>query len=147
MANGGGGSQSLTFALAADVSGTGTLIQLSGAKGASNTPASPNAVVPKTSSITTTRSLRFTAPPYSFSVLLVPVAISSANGTGCIAAQWSQCGGEGLLGYSLNSMGIETDKNLYVGYNGCTTCAAGCTCFWNNQCERGSRLNSRTSPS
>ncbi|KAF8320845.1 glycoside hydrolase [Clavulina sp. PMI_390] len=73
VANGGTTAESLTFALPTAVAPRGSLIQLSGANTTSNTPTNPNAVVPITSSISTRQNLTFTAPAFSFSVILVPI--------------------------------------------------------------------------
>ncbi|TFK90312.1 glycoside hydrolase family 51 protein [Polyporus arcularius HHB13444] len=73
VANAGSATASLTFDLSqfSTVAGTGTLQQLTGAQTASNTPAAPNTVTPKTSSITTGKSFTFNAPAFSVSVITV----------------------------------------------------------------------------
>ena len=51
------------------VANLGTLQILTGAETASNTPASPQAVVPQSSSITTGKSFIYNAPAFSVSVI------------------------------------------------------------------------------
>ncbi|KAH7911175.1 glycoside hydrolase family 51 protein [Hygrophoropsis aurantiaca] len=65
-------AQDLTFILPyTDVSPTGTAQVLAGAPTASNSPTTPNAVVPVTSSILTGQTFNYTAPGYSVSVLTI----------------------------------------------------------------------------
>lgn len=73
IANAGNAAQSLTFSLTqfGTVSSTGTLQVLTGAETASNTPQAPNAVVPKTSTITTGKTFTYNAPAFSVSVITV----------------------------------------------------------------------------
>lgn len=60
----------LTFVLPfGTVSTTGTLQLLSGAMTASNSPTTPNAVAPVTSSITTGKTFNYNAPAFSVSVI------------------------------------------------------------------------------
>ncbi|KAJ7033209.1 alfa-L-arabinofuranosidase precursor [Mycena alexandri] len=60
----------LTFVLPfATVATTGTAQVLSGAQNASNTPTTPNLVVPKNSTIRTGKTFSYQAPPFSLSVL------------------------------------------------------------------------------
>ncbi|CAL1709187.1 unnamed protein product [Somion occarium] len=62
----------LTFQLPFNtVASSGMLQQLHGVQTASNTPAQPNAVVPTTSTIATGRTLNFSAPGFSVSVITV----------------------------------------------------------------------------
>ncbi|KAH9852567.1 glycoside hydrolase family 51 protein [Lenzites betulinus] len=71
IANAGSTAQSLTLDLTqfASVSTSGTLQVLTGAETASNTPAAPNTVVPKTSTITTGKTFTYNAPAFSVSVI------------------------------------------------------------------------------
>lgn len=72
VANSGSGSASLAFVLPFNtVASTGTLQLLTGPETASNTPAAPNTVVPTTSTITTGKTIDYTAPPFSVSVIRV----------------------------------------------------------------------------
>ncbi|KZV75107.1 glycoside hydrolase family 51 protein [Peniophora sp. CONT] len=74
VVNGGTGASSLVFQLPSAVKSSGTLVQLTGPATTSNTPSAPNAVVPKTSTITTAQELTFSAPAMSFSVITVPLS-------------------------------------------------------------------------
>ncbi|KAI0264657.1 glycoside hydrolase [Gloeopeniophorella convolvens] len=64
----------ISFSLPSAVESSGTAQVLSGAQNASNTPENPNAVVPQTSTITTSQQFAFTAVPFSVSVLTIPIA-------------------------------------------------------------------------
>ena len=54
-----------------NVAASGRLEQLAGAQTASNTPEAPNTAAPLTSTITTGKTLKFTAPGFSVSVIRV----------------------------------------------------------------------------
>ncbi|KAI0360609.1 glycoside hydrolase family 51 protein [Trametes cingulata] len=73
VANAGSSAESLTFQLTqfSSVSNTGTLQLLTGPETASNTPAAPQTVVPKTSSIRTGKTFTYNAPAFSVSVITV----------------------------------------------------------------------------
>ncbi|EKM56923.1 glycoside hydrolase family 51 protein [Phanerochaete carnosa HHB-10118-sp] len=72
IANSGNSSAQLAFALPfSDVASSGTLQLLTGAETASNTPEAPNTVVPKTSTITTGKTIDYTAPAFSVSIIRV----------------------------------------------------------------------------
>ncbi|KZV72980.1 glycoside hydrolase family 51 protein [Peniophora sp. CONT] len=62
------------FQFPAAVSAQGTLVQLSGPANASNTPDTPDAVVPVSSTIDVAQTLEFSAPALSLSVITVPLA-------------------------------------------------------------------------
>lgn len=65
-----GTAVSLTFVLPfASVSATGTAQVLRGAMAASNTPNTPNLIVPQTSTITAGKTFDYNAPGFSVSVL------------------------------------------------------------------------------
>lgn len=67
-------TEEMTFELPfVGVQGTGTATVLSGSATASNSPETPNAVMPVTSQIKTGESFLYTAPAYSVSVLRVEV--------------------------------------------------------------------------
>ncbi|KAI0826549.1 glycoside hydrolase family 51 protein [Trametes gibbosa] len=71
IANAGSTAESLTFQLTqfSSVSASGTLQVLTGPETASNTPTSPAAVVPKTSTIGTGKTFTYNAPAFSVSVI------------------------------------------------------------------------------
>lgn len=72
IANSGSSSSQLAFALPFDnVASSGTLQLLTGPETASNTPEAPNTVVPQTSTITTGKTINYTAPAFSISVIRV----------------------------------------------------------------------------
>ncbi|GJE86669.1 glycoside hydrolase family 51 protein [Phanerochaete sordida] len=72
VANSGNSSADLAFTLPFNtVATSGTLQLLTGPATASNTPEAPNTVVPKTSTITTGKTIDFTAPGFSVSVIRV----------------------------------------------------------------------------
>lgn len=54
-----------------NVATTGTVQVLTGAETASNTPEQPNAIVPTTSSISTGKTINFTAAAFSVNVITV----------------------------------------------------------------------------
>lgn len=82
VANTGSASQALTFTLPfSGVQTSGALTVLTGAASAANTPSAPNTVVPTTSTITTGASFGYTAPAYSFSVIIVGYGTSSGTTT------------------------------------------------------------------
>lgn len=64
----------VTFELPAAVASQGTLVQLSGSVNASNTPDTPDAVVPSSSTIDVAQTLAFSAPALSLSIITVPLA-------------------------------------------------------------------------
>ncbi|TFY83798.1 hypothetical protein EWM64_g208 [Hericium alpestre] len=64
----------IAFQLPFAVQSSGTAQVLSGAQNASNTPETPDLVVPKTSTIGTGKSFNFTAGGFSVNVLTVPLA-------------------------------------------------------------------------
>ncbi|KAA1476576.1 alfa-L-arabinofuranosidase precursor [Dentipellis sp. KUC8613] len=65
---------SLQFQLPFNVRTSGTAQVLSGGQNSSNTPTTPNAVVPKTSTLRAGKTFEYTAPGFSVSVLTVPIA-------------------------------------------------------------------------
>ncbi|KAI0711223.1 glycoside hydrolase [Earliella scabrosa] len=73
VANAGSAAASLTFDLSqfSTVASSGTLQVLTGAQSASNTPAAPNTITPKTSTLSTGRSFTYGAPAFSVSVITV----------------------------------------------------------------------------
>ncbi|VDC07497.1 unnamed protein product [Peniophora sp. CBMAI 1063] len=64
----------ITFQLPEAVASQATLVQLSGPANASNTPETPDAVVPVSSTIDVAQNLEFSAPALSLSVIIVPLA-------------------------------------------------------------------------
>ncbi|RPD65586.1 glycoside hydrolase [Lentinus tigrinus ALCF2SS1-7] len=73
VANAGSATASLTFDLSqfSTVASSGTLQLLTGAQTASNTPAAPNTITPKTSTVSTGKSFTYNAPAFSVSVITV----------------------------------------------------------------------------
>lgn len=61
----------MTFVLPFDVARNGNLTVITGAVHASNTPTTPNAVLPVTSPMTFAKTFNYTATPYSISALTV----------------------------------------------------------------------------
>ncbi|KAJ9151135.1 Xyloglucanase [Pleurostoma richardsiae] len=89
----------------------------------SGTGTSSSSVKPSSSSSTTTAKISSTSSVRVTSSIITTLSTStvratsstttsSAPASGCTAAQWAQCGG--------------------TGYTGCTTCAAGTTCKYQN---------------
>ncbi|KAG8212803.1 hypothetical protein J3R82DRAFT_11092 [Butyriboletus roseoflavus] len=64
----------MTFVLPFDVAPSGNLTVITGAFNASNTPTTPDAVLPVTSSMTFAQVFNYTAPAYSLSALTAYVS-------------------------------------------------------------------------
>ncbi|KAI0030352.1 glycoside hydrolase [Vararia minispora EC-137] len=74
LANTGADAANVTFQLPAAVKGAARLVQISGNPTDSNTPESPDKVVPVTSSVDAGQDMVVAAPGFSVSVVTVPIA-------------------------------------------------------------------------
>lgn len=147
VANSGTGSSALVFNLPTAVASSGTLTQISGSASASNSPSAPNIVVPKTSTISTSQKLSFTAPAMSFSVILVPLSGSTPPPTTSTTTSVppttttsTSTGGTGErccnLHLFVRLMPLAATHWAQCGgenYTGPTVCVAPYTCTYSNR--------------